>query len=169
MYIDGVQIVIWDGLHYANDRVCATRSLTRGLHRIYIIGFEYQQDSQLEVTYSGPDTFDVRTHIGGRPFYPACDPNNVTSPSNSFTLCTYKSEPTTALMGDCTPTVGIAHERLPGPCANVFNTSHSTWDHYSGGPQVPVLGSADDRWVSCLRKIYGYFFSRTYYFVRCPF
>ena len=49
MYIDGVQIVIWDGVHFANSRVCSTLHLTRGLHRIYIIAFEYTQDSQLEV------------------------------------------------------------------------------------------------------------------------
>ena len=148
MYIDGVQIVIWDGVHYANSRICATLPLTRGSHRIYIIAFEYQQDSQLEVTYSGPDTFGVRTHIGGRPFYPACDPNNVTSPRNSFTLCTYKSEPTTALMGDCTPTVGIAHPRLPGPCAEALRTTYNDWQTFSGGYLTPALGSANDKWVS---------------------
>ena len=148
MYLDGVQIVIWDGVHVANSRVCATLSLSKGSHRIYVIGFEYVQDSQLEVTYSGPDTFGVRTHIGGRPFYPACDPKLVTSPPNSFTLCTYKSEPTTALLGDCTPTVGIAHPRFPGPCAKAIGTSSSTYDWYSGGNLVPVLGSAGDQWVS---------------------
>jgi hypothetical protein len=157
VYIDGVQIVIWDGVHVANYRVCATRSLTRGSHRIYIIGFEYYQDSQLEVTYSGPDTFGVRTHIGGRPFYPACDPNNATSPPNSFTLCTYKSEPTTAFMGDCTPTVGLAHPRLPGPCAKALGTSDNNWAFYSGGNLVPVLGSAEDKWVRNQSRFYTFF------------
>jgi hypothetical protein len=150
VYIDGVQIVIWDSTHYANTRVCATRSLTRGSHRIYIIGFEFQQDSQLAVTYAGPDTFDVTTYIGGRPFYPACDPNNVTSPLNSFTLCTYKSEPTTAFLGDCTPTVGLVHPRLPGPCAKALGTVYSTYEFFAGGAHVPVHGSADEEWVSCM-------------------
>ena len=157
VYLDGVQIVIWDGVHWANTRVCTTMPLSRGSHRIYIIGFEYQQDSQLEVTYSGPDTFGVRTHIGGRPFFPTCDPNHVTSPANSFTLCTYKSEPTTALVGDCTPTVGIPHPRLPGPCAEALGTTQSTWEYFSGGDLVPVLGSANDKWVR--HSIYDFLIS----------
>ena len=148
MYIDGVQIVIWDGVHFANSRVCSTLHLTRGLHRIYIIAFEYTQDSQLEVTYSGPDTFGVRTHIGGRPFFPACDPRSPMSQTNIFKLCTYKSEPTSALVGDCTPTVGIAHPRWPGPCLEALNTTQSTWEYFSGGDFVPVLGSAEDKWAS---------------------
>ena len=147
VYIDGVQIVIWDSTHYANSRVCATLSMSRGSHRIYIIAFEYEQDSTIEVTYSGPDTFDVRTHIGGIPFFPLCNPFNVTSAVNSFTLCTFKSEPTTARMGDCTPTVGIAHPRLTGPCEEALVTTISTWEYYSGGDLTPVLGSANDKWV----------------------
>ena len=147
VYLDGVQIVIWDGVHWANGRVCATLPLARGSHRIYIIGFEFVQDSQLEVTYSGPDTFGVRTHIGGRPFFPGCDPKNVTTSQNSFTLCTFKSEPTTSLVGDCTPTVGIAHPRYPGPCAKAIGTTYDSFDYYSGGWSVPALGSADEIWV----------------------
>ena len=51
-------------------------------------------------------------------------------------------------MGDCTPTVGFAHPRLPGPCAKAMGTSDNNWAFYSGGNLVPVLGSADDIWVT---------------------
>ena len=154
VYLDGSQIVIWDGVHWANGRMCTTIPLSRGSHRIYIIGFEYIDDSQLEVTYSGPDTHGVRTHIGGRPFFPACDPHHMAIPANSFTLCTYKSEPTSALVGDCTPTVGIAHPRWPGPCSEAMRTTQSTWEYYSGGDLTPVLGSANDKWVFVLILVF---------------
>ena len=142
-----MQILIWDGVHVADGRVCATLAVSLGSHRIYVVGFEHIQDSQLEVTYSGPDTYGVRTHIGGKPFIDACNPATPLNEINSFNLCTFKSEPTTNFLGDCTPTVGNAHPRYAGPCMKALNTTQANYDWYAGYWYVPVLGSAGDQWV----------------------
>ncbi len=136
-----------DGLHFANLRVCSTKYLSSGPHSIYILGFESIIDSQLEVTYSGPDTDDVRTVIGGAPYFEKCDPRSRrTSPG--FTVCTFKSEPTTFWNGDCTPTIGRAHPTWAGPCARAVNTTDDNFDFAYGGFVVPLIGSADQTWVS---------------------
>ena len=147
VYVDGTLVVTWDGVHFADNRVCETLQLSAAVHQIVVLGFEYEQDSQLEVTYSGPDTYSVRTLIGGKPYAARCDPTAPTSPINSFTLCTFKSEPTENYVGDCTPTIGIPHPRLTGPCAKAINTTSINYNWYSGNYYVPVLGSADEAWV----------------------
>jgi hypothetical protein len=158
VYIDGSLAVTWDGVHMATSRQCQDIALSAAAHQVVVLGFEYIQDSQLEVTYAGPDTFDVRTLIGGKPFSEGCDPTAPTSAVNSFTLCTYKSEPTWNFVGDCTPTVGIAHPRFAGPCAKAINTTSINFNWYSAGWSVPVLGSADELWVR-LKKYISYWFS----------
>ena len=132
----------------ASDRICASVALTVGVRQIVILGFEYVQDSQLEVTYSGPDTFGVRTIIGGKPFADGCDPRAPTNNINSVTLCTFISDPTANYVGDCTPTVGIAHPRYPGPCTKAINTTSIYFNWYAGNFHSPVLGSAGEKWVS---------------------
>ena len=102
-----------DGIRQANSRLCATQRLVSGKHEIYVIGFAAYLDSELEVTYSGPDTHSVRTIIGGKTFARGCDPRNAISSPNTFTLCTFKSEPTSVYMGNCQPTVGIALAEVP--------------------------------------------------------
>ena len=147
MFLDGFLVVNNDGIRQANSRLCATQRLVSGKHEIYVIGFAAYLDSELEVTYSGPDTHSVRTIIGGKTFARVCDPRNAISSPNTFTLCTFKSEPTSVYMGNCQPTVGIAHPRYPGPCAKAINTTYYSFDHFSGGWLVPALGSADEIWV----------------------
>jgi hypothetical protein len=115
---------------------------------VYVAGFNYYWDSVLEVTYSGPDTYGVRTVVGGRPFANGCDPRTPASRPDMFTLCTFKSDPTSVYDGTCTPTVGKAHPRFPGPCAKAIGTSFYSFYWYSGGWRVPALGSADEEWVS---------------------
>ena len=112
-------------------------------------------NSELEVTYSGPDTFGVRTVIGGTPFFPGCDPRTPNSDINTFTLCTFKSDPTSFYNGDCTPTIGIAHPRFPGPCSKAIGTSSAYFQWFSGGYQVPVLGSANETWVKFCTSNYS--------------
>ena len=141
----------WDGVHMATDRQCQDIQLSAEAHQVVVLGFEYAQDSQLEVTYSGLDTFNVRTLIGGKPFSDGCDPTAPNSEINSFTLCTYKSDPTANYVGDCTPTVGTPHPRLNGPCAKAVNTTSINFNWYSGNYHVPVLGSADELWVRLVR------------------
>ena len=149
IYLDGNQVVNNDRVHVADSRVCASLLLSVGIHALHVLGFEYNTNSEVEITYSGPDTFGVRTVVGGQPFANGCDPRSPTSAVNSFTLCTFKSDPTTAFNGDCTPTVGNAHPRWPGPCAKAIGTSSYYFPWYSGGWLVPVLGSADEQWVGC--------------------
>jgi len=134
-----------DGLHFANIRVCSTKYLSSGAHSIYILGFEAIIDSQLEVTYSGPDTDDVRTVIGAAPYYEKCNPRSGrTSPG--FTLCTFKSEPTTFWNGECVPTIGLAHPSWTGPCARAINTTDDNFDYAYGGFVVPLIGTANQIW-----------------------
>ena len=142
-----------DGIHEANARMCTSQQLAAGVHRVYVVGFAGYMNSELEVTYSGPDTYGVRTVIGGQPFFYACDPRSPMSAAAAFTLCTFKSDPTSAWDGDCTPTVGIAHPRYPGPCAKAIGTDSMYFDAFSGGFYVPVLGSANDVWVRARIRI----------------
>ena len=147
LYVDGALVVDNDGIHEANTRMCAAQNLKTGERTIYIVGFGAYLDSELEVTYAGPDTYGVRTVIGGQPFFYACDPRFPMTAAAAFTLCTFKSDPTSAWNGDCTPTVGIAHPRYPGPCAKAIGTDSSNFGDFSGGFYVPVLGSANEAWV----------------------
>ena len=86
--------------------------------------------------------------VGGQPFFYACNPSFPSITAAAFTLCTFKSDPTSSWNGDCTPTVGIAHPRYPGPCAKAIGTSSKYFNVYSGGFYVPVLGSANEQFVS---------------------
>jgi hypothetical protein len=117
------------------------------MRRVYVVGFAAYLDSELEVTYAGPDTYGVRTVIGRKPFFYACDPRSPMTAAAAFTLCTFKSDPTSAWNGDCTPTVGIAHPRYPGPCAKAIGTVSKDFEVYSGGFNTPVLGSASSQMV----------------------
>ena len=147
VFLDGSLILNIDGVHTANTRLCVSQILQAGTHKVYVVGFAAYLDSELEVTYAGPDTYGVRTVIGGQPFFYACDPRNPMTASGAFTLCTFKSDPTSAWNGDCTPTVGIAHPRYPGPCAKAIGTDSYNFGDFSGGFYVPVLGSANEAWV----------------------
>ena len=147
-YLNGQLLISNDGRHEANKRVCQDMSLIVGRQQIYIEAYEYALNSELEITYSGPDTYFVRTVVGGQPFHYACDPTSPMLPAAAFTLCTFRSDPTSAFDGDCTPTVGIAHPRYPGPCAKAIGTDSQYFDVFSGGFYVPVLGSADEALVS---------------------
>ena len=147
MFLDGALIVNNDGIHKANARICSTQTLRAGVHRLYVVGFAAYLDSELEVTYTGPDTYGVRTVIGGKPFFYACDPRSPLTAAAAFTLCTFKSDPTSVWNGDCTPTVGIAHPRYPGPCAKAIGTVSNIFGDFSGGLYTPVLGSANEALV----------------------
>ena len=151
VYVDGLLAVNNDGLHDSDARICALLQLTMGWHSVYIVGFEAFRNSELEITYSGPDTSDIRTVIGGKPFFYACDPKNPLYNVDSFTICTFKSDPTTSFNGDCTPTVGIQHPRYPGPCSQAIGTSSMYFNKYAGGFYIPVLGSANEAWVSTFK------------------
>lgn len=154
-YIDGALAVNNDGVHMANTRICRPINLTSGSHQIYVTGFEGAVNSELEITYSGPDTFGVRTMIGGQPFYPACDPRTQLNPataSSGFVFCAYTSDPISPFDGDCEPTVGIAHPRYSGPCLKAIGTVSKFYDYFAGGFYVPVLGAANGQWVSKCRK-----------------
>ena len=136
------------GSHVEAPRVCKTLLLGVGVHRVHIIGFDNSNDEGMEVTYSGPDTYGVRTVIGGQPFFYPCDPRApMDDASIGFRLCTFQSEPTSQWVGSCTPTVGIAHPRFPGPCAKSIGTVSGYFNYYSGDWLVPVLGSANELWV----------------------
>lgn len=144
MYLEDSLIIDNNGIHVADNRVCARVQVSSGVHSIYVVGFEAYMNSELEMTYSGPDTYDVRTVMGGQPFFSACDPRVPTSGDEAFTLCTFKSDPSSVWNGDCTPTVGIAHPRFPGPCAKSIGTTSQYFQWFSGGFYVPVLGLAND-------------------------
>ena len=148
LWVDYDLVVDNDGIHEANARICVAKQLAAGVHSVYVVGFAAYLDSELEMTYSGPDTYGVRTVIGGQPFFYACDPRAPLSAAAAFTLCTFKSDPTSVWNGDCTPTVGIAHPRYPGPCAKAIGTDSYNFGYFSGGFYVPVLGSANGAWVS---------------------
>ena len=148
VYIDGLLIVNNDGVHRGNARICSVFRLTAGVHQVYVAGFETYTDSEIEITYSGPDTDGVRTIIGGQPYFYACDPRAPISDKPAFTLCTFKSDPTSAWNGDCTPTVGLPHPRFGGPCLKAIGTDTKSYPSFSGGFNVPVLGSANNRLVS---------------------
>ena len=156
LYLNGYILVDNDGIHSANTRQCTTRIVASGLHQIYLVGFEAAINSELEVTYSGPDTHGIRTLIGSDPIYSDCDPWNPASQDPVFVLCTYKSDPTSAWDGDCMPTEGIEHPRYPGPCAKAIGTDSENFNYFSGGYYVPVLGSANQSWVSA-RRVPFYF------------
>jgi hypothetical protein len=147
VYIDEALTINNDGLHRASTRLCVTKQLTSGKHSIYVVGFATYLDSELEVTYAGPDTYGVRTVIGGQPFFSACDPRSPMTAAAAFTLCTFKSDPTSAWNGDCTPTEGIAHPRYPGPCAKAIGTVSKDFEAFSGGFYSPILGSASEALV----------------------
>ena len=155
MFLDNHLVVSNDGIHEANARLCVDRQLETGTHRVYVVGFAAYLNSELEVTYSGPDTYGVRTVIGGQPFFYACDPRAPVSAAAAFTLCTFKSDPTSSWNGDCTPTVGIAHPRYPGPCAKAIGTDSLNFDVYSGGFYTPVLGSANQYLVNVLLNFFS--------------
>jgi hypothetical protein len=148
MYLDGNILIDNNGVHTANARQCTSRQLTTGLYQVYMVGFESTGDSELEVTYSGPDTHSIRTMVGSDPIYFQCDPWNPVSSDAVFTLCTFMSDPTSSLNGDCAPTVGIEHPRYPGPCAEAVGTVSQYFNYFSGGHYVPVLGSANETWVT---------------------
>ena len=150
IFLNGYILIDNDGIHSANARQCSSRQLTRGLYQIYLVGFESTGDSELEVTYAGPDTHGIRTVIGSDPIYFQCDPWNPFSTDPVFTLCTYMSDPTSSFDGDCTPTVGIAHSRYPGPCTEAIGTDSQYYNYFAGGYFVPVLGSANETWVNIL-------------------
>ena len=138
----------------ANTRLCNTLYLSTGIHQMYLTGFEATTNSELEITYSGPDTFGVKTLVGGQPFFPGCDPRTQLSTAFAhpgFFLCAFSSDPISIYDGDCTPTVGIAHPRYPGPCMKAIGTDSRYYDYFSGGFYVPVLGSANKKWVSACR------------------
>jgi hypothetical protein len=143
LYVDQALVIDNDGIHEANARLCLAQNLKTGKHSIYVAGFGGLLDSELEVTYAGPDTYGVRTVMGGQPFFYACDPRSPMTAAAAFTLCTFKSDPTSAWNGDCTPTVGIAHPRYPGPCAKAIGTVSKDFEAFSGGFYTPVLGSAN--------------------------
>ena len=147
LWVDYDLVVDNDGIHEANARICVAKQLAAGVHSVYVVGFAAYLDSELEMTYSGPDTYGVRTVIGGQPFFYACDPRAPMSAAAAFTLCTFKSDPTSVWNGDCTPTVGIAHPRYPGPCAKAIGTDSYNFGYFSGGFYVPVLGSANEALV----------------------
>jgi len=147
VFLDGSLTINNDGMHKANARICSTQTLRAGVHKLYVVGFAAYLDSELEVTYTGPDTYGVRTVIGGRPFFYACDPRSPLTAAAAFTLCTFKSDPTSVWNGDCTPTVGIAHPRYPGPCAKAIGTVSNIFGDFSGGLYTPVLGSANEALV----------------------
>jgi hypothetical protein len=122
--------------------------LTKGLHRIHLIGYNINWENGMEATYTGPDTYGVRTVIGSTPFFYACDPRAPMDDSlDGFRLCTYQSEPTSTWTGDCTPTAGIAHPRFPGPCGQAIGTVNNNFNYFSGDYETPVLGSANELWV----------------------
>ena len=166
IFLNNMLVLDNDGIHEANTRLCITKKLDTGAHRVYVVGFAAYLDSELEVTYSGPDTYGVRTVIGGQPFFYACDPRAPMSAAAAFTLCTFKSDPTSSWNGDCTPTVGIAHPRYPGPCAKAIGTDSLNFDVYSGGFYTPVLGSADDPLVEDLFSIVSTEFLQWYLFLQ---
>ena len=147
IFIDEGLTINNDGIHKANSRICVTKQLDSGKHDIYVLGFTTYLDSELEVTYAGPDTYGVRTVIGGKPFFYACDPRSPMSAAAAFTLCTFKSDPTSAWNGDCTPTVGIAHPRYPGPCERAIGTVSKDFEAFAGGLYTPILGSASEAQV----------------------
>ena len=148
LYLDELLAIDNDGVHVANTRICKTLFMTSGTHDIYVIGFEATVNSEVEITYSGPDTYGVRTEIGGQPFVPACDPRSPLSPATAgFVFCAFTSDPISSADGDCTPTVGIAHPKYPGPCARAIGTDSQYYDYFSGGYRVPLLGSANGLWV----------------------
>jgi hypothetical protein len=62
LLLDGDMIVDNDGLHGAR-RVCATRTLTAGDHRVDIEGFQRAGGVFQDATYSGPDTGDSFLYI----------------------------------------------------------------------------------------------------------
>ena len=169
LFLDGVLIVNNDGIHIANARICSTQKLSAGVHEVYIIGFAAYLDSELEVTYAGPDTYGVRTVIGGQPFFYACDPRSPMTAAAAFTLCTFKSDPTSAWNGDCTPTVGIAHwhPRYPKPCAKAIGTVSKDFGDFSGGFYTPVLGCANTFLVAFLLCTVFCFFQVFEFFPLC--
>ena len=159
LYLNGHILVDNDEIHSANARQCSeARQLTTGMYQVYLIGFESTGDSELEATYAGPDTHGVRTMIGSDPIYSQCDPWHPASGDAVFTLCTYKSDPTSSFNGDCTPTVGEANPRYPGPCAEAIGTDSQYYNYYSGGYYVPVLGSANETWVVTILFLYFFEF-----------
>jgi hypothetical protein len=152
LFLNGQLLSSNDGIHKANSRLCFKKELNAGSQRLSVIGFAAYLDSELEVTYAGPDTYGVRTVIGGQPFFYACDPRSPISAGAVFTLCTFKSDPTSAWNGDCSPTVGIAHPRYPGPCAKAIGTVSKDFEAFAGGLYTPVLGSASLRNVRHFEK-----------------
>lgn len=143
LYIDGNLAVNNDGVHMANTRICCAIDLTSGNHQIYVTGFEADVNSEVEITYSGPDTYGVRTMIGGQPFFLECDPRTQLSPATAlsgFIFCVYTSDPISSFDGDCEPTVGIASSQFPGPCLNAIGTASKFYNYFAGGFYVPVLG-----------------------------
>ena len=89
-----------EGLHGMVER-CATISLTAGLHKVYITGFQAGGGVGMEATYSGPDTGGNRIFMrsGTIPsatvttpkYYPKCDPT-AGMPEAGFTVCMFRSE-----------------------------------------------------------------------------
>ena len=171
--MDGRLAVANDGIHMATTLACATLFLAAGARQIYVAGFEASVDSQLEVSYAGPDTDAVRTVIGAPAYHPSCSPHsaasntvpnaagnatrNTTAAATSlggvgiggggFLLCYFASDPTSPLYGNCTPTVGAPHPRYPGPCAAAVGTVPADYRAFAGGYRVPPLGAADGPWV----------------------
>ncbi len=148
MYLNSQVLLEDDGQHEASRRICKQVYLNLGRQQLYILGYAYARNSEIEITYSGPDTNGVRTVIGGKPFFYACDPSAPLLPVPLFTLCTFKSDPTSAWNGDCTPTVGIAHPRYPGPCAKAIGTVSRNFEVFAGGFFTPALGTANNDYVS---------------------
>ena len=146
VYLDGALLIDNDNIHTAATRVCQTRALARGAHELYVAGFEAYKDSELEITYAGPDTDSIRAVVGAPAYHPACTPA-AAADAGGVRLCAFKSDPTSTVDGDCVPTVGTAHPRYPGPCARAIGTVDNSYSGFAGGYVVPPLGAADGPWV----------------------
>ena len=150
VYVDWLLVDDDSGSHVETPRVCKTMFLTQGVHRVHLIGYNIDWESGFEATYTGPDTYGVRTLIGSTPFFYSCDPRAPMDDALAgFRLCTYQSEPTSPWDGDCTPAVGLAHPRFPGPCGKAIGTVNDNFNYFSGDYVTPVLGSANELWVWC--------------------
>ena len=99
--------------------MCNSKQLESGQHSIYILGVEAWYDSQMEMTYAGPDTDEVRTVLGSQPYEEKCD-QGAGSGGAGFTLCTF----TSTLRGDCMQTVGKAYSS-PDVCPSDKRHTHS--------------------------------------------
>jgi hypothetical protein len=97
LYIDGASAVDNEGLHGVVEK-CATLTLAKGLHSVYIEGFQAWGGVWQDAKYKGPDTGVGKVLMqAGRAssrYFPACDPTDKTSfgPDQTlWTVCMFKS------------------------------------------------------------------------------